>query len=335
MAGVLKNTLIVEAAFGLIGIVLNVIQLVLIIRGKKITLAFDLTILSLNIADLLVAIASTLKSIYIYFTLTDVSTLERIVSTVIEVGIDFCIFSSFFHALFIAMQRFFAVLFPINFRISFTKRRCIAGLVAIWIFSILMTAVPYLVKSIDIFHPVVVVVIDSLLTTFYVIICCRVYYQRRAVSTMASIQHGQNSWTLQYSAIVTIAFVICTFPYAVVEIQYLSVNIVPFRENVEITHALQLTYLMIMLNPAIDPVLYFIVNYRQRIFRRYLRCCNQKEARMETRSKDGCGCCSYACCKRNEHLESKPCSQEKRSSNCEMKQIDANFASAIDVEIEV
>ena len=293
MAIVLKNTLIAEAVIGLIGIVLNVIQLFLIIHGKKITLAFDLTILSLNIADVLVAIASTLKSIYIYFTLTDVSTLERTVSTAIEIGIDFCIFSSFFHALFIAMQRFFAVFFPIKFRISFTKRRCIAGLVAIWIFSILMTAVPYLVKSIGLFHPVIVIVIDALLTTFYVIICCRVYYQRRAVSsTKVSTRQDQNNWTLQYSAIVTIAFVICTFPYAVVEIQYFSVNIVPFRENFEITLALQLTYLMIMLNPAIDPVLYFIVYCRQRISRQYLRCCNRKEATMETRSRHRCGCCS-------------------------------------------
>lgn len=329
MTEALKNTLLAEAAISLIGIVMNVIQLILIIRQKKTKLAFDLTILSLNIADLLVAIGSTLKSIYICFYLTDVNAFKQTVSTIIEIGTDFCVFSSFFHALFIAMQRFFAVFFPIKFRIYFTKHRCIAGLIAIWIFSILMTGLPYLVKSNGLFHPVIITIIDALLTTFYVIICYRVYYRRTAVSsTMSSTRHDQNSWTLQYSAIVTITFVICTFPYAIVEIRYLSVNKISFHENFEITRSLQITYLMIMLNPALDSGLYFMVNYKKNISRWSLRCCNGKEATMNERSGDG-GCCN-ACFKRDEHTEKKIDSQEKKPSNFEMQQIDADTDAATD-----
>ena len=313
-------------AFGLTGLILNSIEFIFIVRRKKIKHAFDLTILSLNVADFIVSICVTIIRIYLYLVLTSGNTTWYPSTFILQIGLSFSINSSMWHSVFIALQRFLATFFPNKFRIYFTKKHCIAGLIVVWMLSILQTALLYIDTTISIHIPVFLIISDACLITFYVMICCRVYYKRRQLSSaIASSCHQRNNWTLQYSALVTIAFIFCTFPYAVFNLRItVGDPILSFESQV----ALVVTSSILYLNPALDSVLFFIANYKQKICCQSLRCSNREEVTLNMSFQRGC--CFFACCKRTEVTESTTGSQERRIDCLKMQPMNSNPAAPID-----
>ena len=312
-------------AFGVTGLLLNSIQFIIIVSRKKTKLAFDLTILSLNVADFIVSICITMLSIYDYLVLTSDTTWHPS-AFIFRIGLPFSIYSSIWHSVFIAIQRFLATFFPTKFRIYYTKKHCVAGLIVVWVSSILQTALPYIDTTIYIYVPVFLIISDACLITFYVMICCRVYYKRRQLSsTMASSRHHQNDWTLQYSALVTIAFVFCTFPSAVTDLRWIVGGpSLSFEFQVELLVTSKLLYL----NPTLDSVLFFIANYKEKICCQSLRRSNREEVTLNMIFRGGS--CSIACCKRTEVTESTASSQERRLDCLEMQSVNANVAASVD-----
>ena len=319
-------------ALGVTGLILNSIEFIFIVRRKKTKLAFDLTILSLNLADFIVSICITMISIIDYLLLTSDSTTFHPSVVIFQFGLQFSIDSSIWHSVFIAIQRFLATFFPTKFRIYFTRKHCIAGLIVVWILSILQTALLCIATTIYIYVPVFLIISDASLITFYVMICCRVYYKRRQVSsTIASSRHHQNNWTLQYSALITIAFVFCTLPYAVTDLQMLIGDpIYSYEFNVK----LFVMYLLLHLNAALDSVLFFIANCKQKLCCQSLQCSNREEITLNMSFQNRS--CSIACCKRTEVINNATGSEERRLDCLEMQQVNANPAASTDnIEMNV
>ena len=317
---------VVGIAFGLTGLILNSIEFIFIVRRKKIKLAFDLTILSLNVADFIVSICITIIRMYMYLVLTSGNTTWYPSTFVLQTGLSFSINSSIWHSVFIAIQRFLAVFFPTRFRIYFTRKHCIAGLIVVWMLSILQSALPYIGMTIYFCLPVFLIICDACLITFYVMICCRVYFKRRQVSSaMASSRHHQNNWTLQYSVLVTIAFIFCTFPYAVVHLRIIVGGpTLSFESQLELVVTSSILYL----NPALDSVLFFIANYKQKICCQPLRYSNREEVRLNMSFQGNS--CFIACCKRNEVIEKTTGSQERRLDCLKMQPMNSNPAASVD-----
>ena len=303
-------------AFGVTGFILNSIEFIFIVRRKKTKLAFDLTILSLNVVDIIVSICITILSIYNYHVLTSVNATWHPITIILDIGLSFSVDSSIWHSVFIATQRFLATFFPMKFRIYCTKKHCIAGLIVVWILSILQTALPYIYKTIYIYVPVFLIISDACLIIFYVMICLRVYYKRRQISSMASSRHHRNDWTLQYSALVTIAFVFCTLPYAVTDVQWMVGGPTsPLEFQVKSLVAPPSLHL----NPTLDSVLFFIANYKEKVRCQSLRCFNREEVTLNMSVRGGS--CSIACCKRTEAIENTAGSQERRLECMEMQPV--------------
>ena len=318
-----KYILVAHVAIGVTGLIWNAIQFIFIIRRKKIKLAFDLTILSLNVADLIVSICITMLNIYFYLILTSGNNTWYPSVSALAMGFNLSLWSSIWHSVFIAIQRFLATFFPMKFRIYYTRKHCIAGLIIVWISSILQTAFSYVGITIFI-HALAFLIIfsDAFLITFYVMICCRVHYKRRLLSsTMASSRHHQNNWTLQYSVLVTSAFVFCTLPYAVMDLrQMVGDPSWSFMYPVEFA----VTSSILFLNPALDSVLFFVANYKQKL------CCQSLRRSNTLNMSFQCGYCSIACCKRTEVIENTSGSQERRLDCLEMQPINANPPPSID-----
>ena len=223
------------------------------------------------------SICITMLNIYFYLKLTSGNNTWNLSVLILAIGSFLSICSSICHSVFIAIQRFLATFFPTKFRIYFTRKHCIAGLIIVWLLSILLTALLYIATTIYIYVPVFSIISDACLITFYVMICCRVYYKRRQLSSaMASSRHRQNNWTLQYSALTSIAFPSCTLPYAVTDLRR---TVDDPNVSFEFQVLLLVTTSSLYLNPTLDSVLFFIANYKEKICCQSLRRSNREVAK--------------------------------------------------------
>lgn len=342
MVSLFKHIEIARIAIGSLGMILNMFQLILMVRGKKTKLAFDITILSLDIADIFASISLILDSIRESFSLNGVIIYSETFRRINSIGLYFSIYSSFFHALLIAMQRLFAVFFPMKFQKHFTKRSCITCLVVIWILSLLLSVLTNYLKFSRKIFPHMIVSIGVLLTVFYFMICWRLYSQRRTVSARRSSTVGhRNHWVLQYSVIVTVAFIACTFPFGVLLIRRSTGTFNSLQETFEINRQLRIASMIITLNPALDTLLYLITHYRQKLSFSALLC-GHGEAMNEmtqdvserTINQESRGAYYYlACCRRKKPTENtteyqQP--QERDTCNIEMRDIIENSVDIID-----
>lgn len=250
-----------------LGVILNAVQIVLIIRKKKTKLPFEKTLLSLASADLLVSMCGTLLLIFHYcLSYDEGDTSLHLLATIFGVGMIFSIFSSIFHALFIAAQRFFAVFLPIKFKLFFRCRICIICLVVIWIISFSLSLYVGNLTQIRLLSYAIYAV-GCLLGICYILICYQVHCQRRSRIAMSSSSHQQNNPTckiLVYSILVTSAFIICTLPVAIA-LQRI------FQGRILSPFILQFCGVLLALNPVFDSLLYFIFNHVKQIESGY--CC--------------------------------------------------------------
>ena len=164
----------------------------------------------------------------------------------------FSVYSSLFHSIFIAVQRIYAVLLPIKFRIHFKSAVCLVSLVAIWIVSLSLSVV-VIYQSKKFGHSYIILAISGVLPLCYCIICYRLRSQRSRVfiSTSNTLQRNDSTCrNLVYSILVTAAFLFCTLPTAVF-IQSRSTSII----------AQKFTELMLSLNPVVDSLLYFAFSH--------------------------------------------------------------------------
>ena len=242
---------------------LNFVQIALMIRHKRTKTPFDISVIGVCIADLIAALLWFILSLCRYV----FKVKSRYYGIIMDAGLILSIVSSLLSTLFIAVQRSFAVFSPFKFRICFTRQRCLICLVIIWMTSILVS---FLVKYLGNFHiySAFVLACGCLLIMCYLILCRTVHRQRHIVSSNTVPNRNRNNRkTMLYCVLITITFVLCTFPLAFV-----------LGKIVKSTNAyLQNLFRWLMaLNPVFDSLLYFIFN------RNVLCCCIQSPMRSDT-----------------------------------------------------
>ena len=235
-------------SFGVIGFILNIVQITLICRQKKKKSAFLLTILSLSFADGFCALAVLIYEIYWFLAVHGII-LQSILFSWIFLGI--VIFSqtvSFGHLTFIALERFVAVFYPMRLADVFSRKSCILGLAAIWFLSAIPSVVFQLTHKLHAFKLIIQMCALSLII-FYTAICIKVNRRPKFVTPRngVSSQRSKNRKLVIHSLSVTLGFIICAFPYCLSDLED--------RLN------LRIPLLLLNCNSSIDPLLYFLLQY--------------------------------------------------------------------------
>lgn len=241
---------------GILGLIANIAQSVLLYRKRKNKSLFDLSLSSLCVADITVSlgfIAFGLANVLILskpLTVESVKT-YRIVSVFFSGVINYSLFCSLFHVLFIALQRFMVVFFPLKFKVMATKTRCIILLVVVWVVSGGFMSLGHLKKSrvISRFYGYFIFVLGGLLVFIYIAICYRVF--KSAKVRLSTKRDEASSQRLAVHAVaVTSIFIVCNFPYASLQLR----GIVPFTFSWSLR-------VLLALNPLLDSVVYFFAVY--------------------------------------------------------------------------
>lgn len=260
---------IVLEIIGSLGIFLNSLQIVLMIRRKHTKTPFDFSVLGLSIADLISALLWFSCSFCLHLHLKKRIALNLEYYYIFaHGGLTLSVVSSFLHTLFIAVQRSCAVFLPFKIRIYFTIQRCYKCLVFIWVLSILASfLVPYF-RNYTIIS-LVIIVCGWMLVVCYAILCCVIYRQRTIQTSVSAQNRNQsNRKIMAYCVLITILFLLCTFPFAIVWGGYFKGTHLYLQFSVRWP---------VGLNAVFDSLLYFL-------FRR-----NENMTCYTSR----CGCCSW------------------------------------------
>ena len=252
------------AAASSIGIILNVTELAVLIREKKIKDPFKMVLFSLAIADFLtLAGASMIAFAYI----TNKTTVNYAFYAISPIAII-----SQFHIIIITLQRTIAVAFPMRYKALVTPRLCSFALVNVWILTPAISTVLLKFTSnfaINIFT-FILFGSGAFLITSYSFIIHRVLSDRRKI-TASKVVSLQNKRLIIYSISVTLAFIACNYPFA---IRILVLD----GKNVEATDSSFASFLF-FLNSIINPVLYLLLHTCQN--RTNACCCLNVKSRGE------------------------------------------------------
>ncbi len=257
MEPTVKILAFVHTIMGLLGCISNIIQLVLIFRHRhENNSVFRLVVLSLNLADLLASTLTTLRGIIAFVTLH--TTTSHKVLDVIDAAIIFSLTSSFTHLIFIAFQRVIAVTRPLQVKNIITKLRSYRVLIILWLISIAPAVLRYIFKGKIIMQVLsyIALVIGMSLLVMYSVICYKTI-KRDIVNNeneaMQKRRQQSEKKLVFYSLTVTIVFIVCVYPLALVRFFEVRPTSVYIGSN-----------LLFSLNPFLDTLLYFTWSYHRR-----------------------------------------------------------------------
>ena len=247
---------------------LNTVETVLILR-TNIKKAFEKLLLSLAVSDVFVGLTVAALKIVDLATHNTMSWLE---------GGDFAIIFiissnlSISNLILITVDRFLAVRFPIKHRILLTERRVNATIALVWFLSavsmIHLSIIKYELKR-DYESLLAISGLILLLGVIMVVLYIKIFYliSKRTVTgsadgeqgkkvTMRSIAkvvkgpHVTERGVFITGAIVTISFIICTYPFA------LNFLIIQSAEETSL-----FSKVMLLLNSLFNPFIYFFKGY--------------------------------------------------------------------------
>ncbi len=237
---------------GCLGILTNILQIVLISRNKDKRTVFTMTLSSLNIADLMstimvssVACSGILRFVNIAF--------DEWFHFFGIVGLKFSFVASCFHVLYIGIQRFCVVIFPLRFKLTFTLFRCRITLISIWFlcaairtfFGVFPTIVCAICSYIVMAECVTLVLLYSWL-------CYKMQVHQHEGRVQRINDRKKNARLFIHSIAVLSAFLLCRLPIALVFVS-------PSRIFGITGYQIGLT--MSALNPVLDSLVYFLCIY--------------------------------------------------------------------------
>ena len=218
----------IQILFGVLGMILNLTQFVMLYRSRVRHTLFEINLLSLCVADFISSLC------FVGFGGFGVYELKQ--STVhgesyVNVNAAWfeasspmlfrtTIMLSFTHVIFIAFQRFFSSLFPFRFRVLFTKKMCILGIALLWTVSIGYGILRILDEGItNLTFVYTNLLCDGLLVALYSALCCILVRRSRTTAVDCSGSSRLRGDTVRkvfvYSLCVTLAFIATTSPLTV------------------------------------------------------------------------------------------------------------------------
>ena len=123
----------IRLALGILGIILNAVQIRMITRKRKTRQPFQITLLSLSVADLLIAITLLTSGVDYLLISLNIAHFKGWFYLVQLSFYGFSLLSSMLHVSFIALQRLLAVLYPLRIKRILTGRRCLIAIAVIWV----------------------------------------------------------------------------------------------------------------------------------------------------------------------------------------------------------
>ena len=249
--------LFIFAIFGFIGFIVNAIQIVLMFCKREKKTVFDITLISLSLTNAASAACfGAFGTILTYHTLNLYWTVKAIITYFhLRSVSDYCITISLFHIIFIAIQRFVAVTFPLRFKAFITKKITLVVLILIWIVCGTMMILDRCVFTFTkrrMALAYLIFICGVSLAVLYCFVFYKVLKQRRAMQNVTShVANTSNSYKLLFNSIgVTVVFIILTFPYAA--------NVLDGYKLHDVYAGLFASFLAI--KTVFDPMIYFFIN---------------------------------------------------------------------------
>ena len=226
---------------GMTGVALNALEMIMILKGGQYRVPFQMSVLSLAVADLLASLSVAFCSALVLILKLPYPYPEMLINAYIRT-IIFSSISSQLHVILIAIQRLMAVLLPFSCKRILTPARCSLLLALIWIIS---SAVPGLTK--ENFYITPFILVTSVVIAFsYAFIVYRIR-NRPVVATRDS---STGSDVILYSGILFLLFVVCFFPYVIFHIIY--------GTEKEHNGPWIAVYYLYWLNTVTNPIVYFL-----------------------------------------------------------------------------
>ena len=247
---------------------LNISEIVLILRSKT-RKAFDKFLLSLAVSDILVALSVA------WFKIADLATGNTVLWLIGKNYVNILLLSitfSFFNLIAITADRFLAVRFPIKHRILSTEWRVNAVIVTIWslsiIFVTILSAIQFRWKDrielvLNIASGFILlfgVVMLMVYINIFHLICKRRLPSKTRIGEESKVPNrrlslfpkGANTTergVILTGAIVTVSFIICTYPFA-------------FNSFITQSSKISMTLkILVVLNSLLNPLIYFFKSY--------------------------------------------------------------------------
>ncbi len=239
----------VRIGTGFLGSVANFVQLILTCcdkTGRK--SVFNLSLISLNVADLLFSSALVLQGICF---ISQVDLHSSLLKSIVWTMILFSMISSLTHVLFISIQRVIAVLFPFQVNQIITKSRCLVILSLLWTISIVPALIALFYDYAHAATSYFVVITGVLLMIMYSVIYIKTTRRNMVNNASEEMQRRRqlsDRQLLYHSVVLTVVFIICNYPMAITRMTEKFINVPIFF----------LVNTLFSLNPLFDTLLYFI-----------------------------------------------------------------------------
>ncbi len=252
----------VNIAAGFLGLTANITQLILMRReADQNDSVFARSLLSLGVADLLTSLMILLRGILVIliFYLNEYQILLYDSQGEMYAAYIFTLSLTFTHVIYVATQRVIAVAFPFKVKQILTKTRSRIILTSLWVLSLAFASTTFIEGSSDIavliFHYLVLMT-GLILVAMYSVICYKTIHRHpvnNESEEMRRRRQQSDKEVLLYSIAVTVVFMWCNFPLAIIRTRK------DYTRRVE--NAFQLLF---VLNPFFDTMVYFTYSYFKR-----------------------------------------------------------------------
>ena len=225
------------------GVILNGCQIALLLYQKRTKVPFEISLLSLAIADFLTSLIPSIIHIF--------KLLQPALYLLIIVYIYYASsMTSAFQLGFIAFQRLVAVLYPHRYHSLITRRCCITATCIMWLISFLLI-LPIFIKAnhlyMTFYFHIPLLAGAAIFVSYFMLNYQLLKHRNRSVANQLWNKHRR---ILIYSTTITVVFLLSTLPYAIAHVY--------FKQDATFRNA---TSYMYIFHVIFNPLLYFLVQY--------------------------------------------------------------------------
>ena len=266
---------ITNLVLGILCTVLNALEIIIIIRNRKHMKTFDLILLSLAVADLIVGLSFTFMGIYTMTSDNNLTlTSEKPVGYFIFTMQVFAVYSSITNILGISLERVLAVRLPIKHKIWMSRKNAKWVIAAIWITGIIFTTIDVGLQltysesnsnnntnknlspgSIYTFA-VTVIVFGVIFIVTYTYIIWKVVFRRQEFDPRSCdipCKIAKQQTLILTCILVVITYLGCTYPAVII-----------FLVDYSSQQSSNVTFILVLVNSTLNPFLYFLKGYLYR-----------------------------------------------------------------------
>ena len=272
-----------QIGLGVLAVLLNLIEVIYLIRKRNHRTVFENCLLSLAFADFLTgATLISISSLMLHhpFILSDAHSRKLMAAN--QALISFSTIASLCHIIVIAIDRFAAVHYPFRHRTCFGEKRMTIILIFVWVIAAVIAvtcafllywqhlkdiSVMTVIKFRNIIMIIIIGLTISILTLAYILIVKKMLTRKKKVESLSDRQQDfQNNLEFRVtitSILITLSFFICVLPY----ISNMMLSKSPYMAIINISKksadpiSSKVSIFLFLSNALIDPLVYFLMPY--------------------------------------------------------------------------